>query len=351
MPKFPGIGRRVAERLRVQGFWKDDRPDVRRFCRERGYRPQYVYAWLQDRTPDYDNLRRLAGDFDVPVAWLVSGDGLVADGKALAGRRRRATTRRPDVVSAAPVAGILDVGVLRDAAERIAALKGDLDAALDAFPLPCLWLDETGRVLGVHGRHDPGIPRSLAGRVLREALPPDAAAPLHRGVSRALALGEPVTVDIAIPTAHGTRFYEARIGGVKTPSRPPRRAFVVVHDVTERRARETEYRQLVEDSPNGLCIHREYTIVFCNHAMARVFGYGRTSELLDRDIRALLPGHVAPPPASRDPERLTGARRRHDRTAVAKNGERFTVTALVSPVVWAAGPATLVTVMPPASGV
>src|SRR5438093_10846146 len=66
MSRFPGVGQRVRQRLRALGYWKDGRPDVGRFCSERDYRPQYLYAWLGDRIPTYDNLARLARDLEVP---------------------------------------------------------------------------------------------------------------------------------------------------------------------------------------------------------------------------------------------------------------------------------------------
>src|SRR5437773_6071657 len=75
MSRFPGVGQRVRQRLRALGYWKDGRPDVGRFCSERDYRPQYLYAWLGDRIPTYDNLARLARDLEVPPEWRMSGPG------------------------------------------------------------------------------------------------------------------------------------------------------------------------------------------------------------------------------------------------------------------------------------
>src|SRR5437667_12560287 len=75
MSRFPGVGQRVRQRLRALGYWKDGRPDVGRFCGERDYRPQYLYAWLGHRIPTYDNLARLARDLEVPPAWVMFGTG------------------------------------------------------------------------------------------------------------------------------------------------------------------------------------------------------------------------------------------------------------------------------------
>ena len=61
------------ERLQSLGYWKDGRPDVSRFCREKGYRRQYVYAWLRGRVPMAENLIRLAADLGVEPDWLLFG--------------------------------------------------------------------------------------------------------------------------------------------------------------------------------------------------------------------------------------------------------------------------------------
>ena len=97
MPKLPGIGKRIAQRLLELGFSKAGRVDVARFCAERGYRPQYLYAWLAGRTPTFENLERLATDLSVSRSWLVMGEesvGAVAEGSR-PGRAPLPTTARP----------------------------------------------------------------------------------------------------------------------------------------------------------------------------------------------------------------------------------------------------------------
>src|SRR2546430_17579695 len=76
MSRFPGVGQRVGQRLRALGYWKHGRPDVGRFCSEKDYRPQYVYAWLGDRIPTSDNLARLARDLAVAPERGTFGTGL-----------------------------------------------------------------------------------------------------------------------------------------------------------------------------------------------------------------------------------------------------------------------------------
>ena len=68
------IGKRIESRLQAVGYWKNGRPDVSRFCQERGYLPQYIYAWLKGRVPQFENLIRLGADLEVAPAWLLFGD-------------------------------------------------------------------------------------------------------------------------------------------------------------------------------------------------------------------------------------------------------------------------------------
>jgi hypothetical protein len=72
--KFPGMADRIRLRLRALGYWKNDRPDVTRFGVEKGYPPGYLYPWLKDSTPTFENLQRLVKDLDVPLAWLLLGE-------------------------------------------------------------------------------------------------------------------------------------------------------------------------------------------------------------------------------------------------------------------------------------
>lgn len=76
---FPGVGDRIARRLNALGYWKNGRPDVTRFCEEKRYRPQYVYAWLRDRVPGYANLKRLARDLEAPMCWILLGRDAIAE--------------------------------------------------------------------------------------------------------------------------------------------------------------------------------------------------------------------------------------------------------------------------------
>src|SRR3972149_5826006 len=96
MNGFPGVCIRIQARLKALGYSKNGRPDILRFCQERAYRPQYLYAWLRGRLPAWENLVRLARDLDVSPEGVMVGTG----GGAGAGRGRAGPAGAPG-----PVAG------------------------------------------------------------------------------------------------------------------------------------------------------------------------------------------------------------------------------------------------------
>lgn len=56
-------------------YVKSGRPDVAKFCLEKGYLTQSVYGWLSKSiVPSYDNLLRLAKDLETSACWLLLGD-------------------------------------------------------------------------------------------------------------------------------------------------------------------------------------------------------------------------------------------------------------------------------------
>ncbi len=73
------LGERLRARLRLSGYWKKGRADLVRFCREKGYRHQYLYAWMHGRVPGQQNLARLAKDLGTSMAWLLFGKEEIAE--------------------------------------------------------------------------------------------------------------------------------------------------------------------------------------------------------------------------------------------------------------------------------
>lgn len=95
------MGERIAAKMVERGYRKPSgKPDVSRFCREKGYLSQYVYEWIKGRRPNDDNLRRLANDLQVSTVWLLLGDEgvdevLHGESSSTRGTRRRPLRARP----------------------------------------------------------------------------------------------------------------------------------------------------------------------------------------------------------------------------------------------------------------
>lgn len=85
---FPGIGKRIKERLLALGYQEAGEPQIGRFIREHRYDGRYFYPWLKDRTPSGDNLERLATDLRCSRAWLLLGEGPEPEDNRPARRRR-----------------------------------------------------------------------------------------------------------------------------------------------------------------------------------------------------------------------------------------------------------------------
>src|SRR6266850_1798577 len=54
------------------------------------------------------------------------------------------------------------------------------------------------------------------------------------------------------------------------------------------RESETRYRVLAEQSSLGIVIHKDFIIRYANPALVTLFGYGRTAEVIGRDLRGVL---------------------------------------------------------------
>src|SRR3972149_1584746 len=115
----PGLGARLAERPPGCGYGGNGKPDVRRFCHDRGYLPQYVYGWLKGRVPRMRNLDKLARDLRTSRAWLLFGD-------ASGGR----DVERP------AGSGLIDLEQVRAVTERLVHLEADAGALPGGLPPP-----------------------------------------------------------------------------------------------------------------------------------------------------------------------------------------------------------------------
>lgn len=74
MPRFLGVGARIAERLLALGYRRPDgKPDVARFCRDKTYDPRLFYEWLGDRANPTKDIARLVQHLEVSHSWLLFG--------------------------------------------------------------------------------------------------------------------------------------------------------------------------------------------------------------------------------------------------------------------------------------
>lgn len=125
--------------------------------------------------------------------------------------------------------------------------------------------------------------------------------------------------------------------------RAPRAPAVALRALRES---ETRYRVLAEQSRLGIAIHKDFIIRYANPALVTLFGYGRTGEVIGRDLRGVLAPSDRPPVG----RYVTGRRQgeppptRYRCQAVRKDGTRLWVEVTASPVTWGGEAAVLATV-------
>jgi PAS domain S-box-containing protein len=308
MPKLPGIGKRIGRRLIELGYSKAGRPDVARFCAERGYRPQYVYAWLAGRTPSYENLVRLAGDLGVPRSWLAVGDEAIVvasaegsreslearpHGRGRAGRdHRRLSAPLPG--RSGPPRQAFDFVRLRDVTAKLVDVETQLAAIFEAFPDLYIWVDGAGAILDWKGGRA-AVPDVLlepcVGKLVDEVFQDDTGSRLRQALTTAALTGTPATLEHTAAVRGIKRTFEARLVPLEAPGG---QALIVVRDVSDRRRAEqalrdseARYRALAEGSIEGICIVQDGLIRFANQALCDIFGYAGPDALLGQPVLIL----------------------------------------------------------------
>ena len=229
MSGFPGIGQRVKERLKALGYWKDGRPEVGRFSDDRGYRPQYLYAWFRDRVPGYENLVRLARDLGVPPEWILFGTGPAT-------RPQAPVEPRPGAAGARR-GQIIDFARLREVTGKLVRLEAELQAIVRAFPDLYFWLDAEGTFLAYEGGrgsefHVP--PDQVLGKRIADAFPPDVSPQLEKAARDCASATAVVPVEFAL----GARRYEARFVPLDGPLPARGSRLMIVREITERKQAE-----------------------------------------------------------------------------------------------------------------
>jgi len=297
-----GFGDRVHRRLVGLGYVKRDKPDVSRFCRERDYRPQYVYAWLKGRLPRAGYLERLAGDLQVSPAWLMFGEQSAQMAEVRAsmawGAGAAPAPLRPQPPRAVPSGGrsahaaratpplgprLIDFRRLRELTQQLSQVEAQLEGVFRAFPDRYLWLDPDGKVLSCNGPDEDG---SIVGKGLLEVFPPEAGQLLHDALHRARQTGDLATIEYAVREAADERVYEARFVPLGDPATTRLQVLLFVRDLTERKRLEARLRDR----------DRAYVSLLCNlSSMAyRRRNDERWTMALVSDGCLALTGHAAP---------------------------------------------------------
>jgi PAS domain S-box-containing protein len=307
MPQLPGIGKRIGRRLVELGYSKAGRPDVAKFCAEKRYRPQYVYAWLAGRTPSYENLVRLSADLGVTRSWLAVGDEAVLLGAAegssemletrqaarvRAGRERRAS--EPIPMRPARSVEVFDFVRLRDVTSKLVEVETQLAAIFEAFPDLYIWVDGAGAILDWKGGRS-AVPDVLlepcVGKLVDEVFQGDTGSRLRQALTTAMQTGTPGTLEHTATVGGVERTFEARLVPLDAPGG---QALIVVRDVSDRqraeqavRDSEARYRVLAESSIAGICIVQDDRIRFANQALCDIFGYAGPDALLGQPVQIL----------------------------------------------------------------
>jgi PAS domain S-box-containing protein len=228
MSRFPGIGQRVKARLKALGYWRDGRTEIGRFCEDKGYRPQYLYAWLGDRIPTYENLVRLARDLGVQPEWIMFGAGPTGRPHTLESGAGPSGARRGQII---------DFARLREVTSRLVRLEGELQAIVRAFPDLYFWLDAEGTFLAYEGGrgsefHVP--PDLILGKKIADAFPPEVSPRLEQAARDASSSIAVASVEFGL----GTRSYEARFLPLDPRQPAQGQLLMIVREITERKQAE-----------------------------------------------------------------------------------------------------------------
>jgi PAS domain S-box-containing protein len=313
-----GVAERIRERMRALGYWKHERPDVRRFCEELGYTSQYMYGWLRGRRPTLEYAKRLAVDLGVTVEWLALGQeepgrdgahlaklrGHVAPVSHLIGESPGRNARAAEGDRGRPERGkviehpLARVGLLM---ERLSRLEEELQAAVRSWraseerfrgvfengPLGMVIFDpDTLRVVEANERFAELLrrgPDEILGAGVFDWTDPAEAATARAVVHQVVSGARPhATQESRFLTRPGTVLW-AHVTWVviRDGEGAVQYGVQMVEDITERRAAEERLQSFVAGVPIGL--YRSSPageVLAANPALLAILGYepGESSE-------------------------------------------------------------------------
>ena len=209
------------------------------------------------------------------------------------GRKVWAEVREAPVVrdgrTVAIVGSLTDITERKRVEEALRASEGTNRAILEAIPDIVFRIGGDGVLLDFKATRVEDLvlpPDRFLGRQFTLVLPPDVARLSAENLAAALADRRVHVFEYDLPLAGEHRSWECRMVASGTAE-----VIAIIREITERRRaeqalRESEerYRRLVELSPDGIAIHRDGIVVFCNLTGARMLGYGLAEEVIGSPI-------------------------------------------------------------------
>lgn len=264
-----GVGRDVTERKAVEEALKESEQIFRALAES----SSVTIAIYQDERLVYTNpsAEKLSGYTAEELAGMPLADLMHPDFRELLLKRARARERGEPVlsqyeapllrkdggtrwllVSAARVtykgqpAGILaafDVTERRTAEERVRQTAHEIQAIFKALPDEYFRLDAGGRILDWRSGSEEDLlrPEKIAGKLIQEVVPPDAAEVLVRALREILGGARTAVAEYGLKLPQGDQHFEARLAPLFG-----NQVVAVVRNVTQRRRTESDLRDALK---------------------------------------------------------------------------------------------------------
>ncbi len=146
------------------------------------------------------------------------------------------------------------IGELQTANRELDESRNQIEAFINALPDVVFMMDSKGRYLEIMAS-DPGQlylrPEQLKGKLLHDVFSRDVADMFLDVVKRTIETGETQTVEYALETLSGKRWFEGRASRIKDAAGAPGRVAWVSRDVTMRRELEETLRQATREAEDA----------------------------------------------------------------------------------------------------
>jgi two-component system, cell cycle sensor histidine kinase and response regulator CckA len=194
-----------------------------------------------------------------------------------------------DSRTVAIVGSLTDITERRRVEEALRASEATNRAILEAIPDIVFRVGGNGVFLDYKASRLGDLvmpPERFLGKHVAEVLPPDVARLSAENLAAALSDSRVHVYEYDLELSGERRSWECRMVASGDAE-----VVAIIREITERRRaeqalRESEerYRRLVELSPDGIAIHRDGCVVFCNRTGARMLGFGVAEEVIGRPI-------------------------------------------------------------------